>query len=244
MDISAGDSTPTSEASYSHTSTPKTNQPQINDGPVLLSSALPRLTSHPATPTNSQLHYTNSLQSSGINSTINTTTSGTMSSTNLIGNSSIVITSTITSASTSNYVSSVSASSTSNIIGSNSTQSVSKLTKIIDGNNMNLSSTTSPSATLTGSTNALPVTTEMLMNSNTPGPPSSSHLPKMLSQNSVNKSIEQIDMNSHKTLDKINHALRQQQQQPQQLQQQQQHQVIGGDTSETNQLININSNNR
>lgn len=71
MDISPGDSTPTSEASYSHSSTPNAQPQAIVDGPVLLANA--RLASHPSTPTNSQLHFSSS-------SVINTSTSCTVSS--------------------------------------------------------------------------------------------------------------------------------------------------------------------
>lgn len=53
MDISPGDSTPTSEVSYSHSATPAqtptVEQPMM--GPVLLGAALPRLISHPHIPT-------------------------------------------------------------------------------------------------------------------------------------------------------------------------------------------------
>lgn len=58
MDISP-DSTPTSEASYSHSSTPTANQQphpknsSQNDGPVLLANALPRLLSNSSAPTSS-----------------------------------------------------------------------------------------------------------------------------------------------------------------------------------------------
>lgn len=58
MDISPGDSTPTSEASYTHSSTPTTQQ--NNEGPLLLANALPRLASHPSTSTPSQMHFSNS----------------------------------------------------------------------------------------------------------------------------------------------------------------------------------------
>lgn len=60
MDISPGDSTPTSEASYSHSSTPTTgsilansgqptnslNCDNVSNGPVLLANVLPRLIMH------------------------------------------------------------------------------------------------------------------------------------------------------------------------------------------------------
>lgn len=64
MDISP-DSTPTSEASYSHSSTPTANQlphpknsSQI-DGPVLLANALPRLLSNSSAPTSSSANNSN-----------------------------------------------------------------------------------------------------------------------------------------------------------------------------------------
>ncbi|KAG8238162.1 hypothetical protein J437_LFUL017998, partial [Ladona fulva] len=59
MDISPGDSTPTSETSYSHTPTSvATDHAQGtgtggNNPPLLLAAALPRLISHPSTPTSS-----------------------------------------------------------------------------------------------------------------------------------------------------------------------------------------------
>lgn len=65
MEISPGDSTPTSEASYSHSSTPNAQPQQIVDGPVLLANA--RLASHPSTPNNTQLNYTTSSSASVIN---------------------------------------------------------------------------------------------------------------------------------------------------------------------------------
>ncbi|XP_055301037.1 WW domain-containing adapter protein with coiled-coil homolog isoform X5 [Sitodiplosis mosellana] len=61
MDISPGDSTPTSEASYSHSSTPNAQPQQIADGPVLLANA--RLAPHPSTSNN----YTTSSSASVIN---------------------------------------------------------------------------------------------------------------------------------------------------------------------------------
>lgn len=58
MEISGGDSTPTSEASYSHSSTPNAQAQHIADGPVLLANA--RLASHPPTPNNSQMNISSS----------------------------------------------------------------------------------------------------------------------------------------------------------------------------------------
>lgn len=78
MDISPGDSTPTSEASYSHSSTPNAQPQTIADGPVLLANA--RLASHPSTPNNTQLSYTTS--SSAANA-INTSSSSSSGNNNL-----------------------------------------------------------------------------------------------------------------------------------------------------------------
>lgn len=78
MDISPGDSTPTSEASYSHSSTPNAQPQKIVDGPVLLANA--RLASHPSTPNNAQLSYSTSSSASAIN------TSSSSSSGNYINN--------------------------------------------------------------------------------------------------------------------------------------------------------------
>lgn len=79
MDISAGDSTPTSEASYAHSGTPTTTTGSSGaklppdaanstgtsgSGSLLLATALPRLASHPSTPTSSQLHFANTAISS------------------------------------------------------------------------------------------------------------------------------------------------------------------------------------
>ncbi|KAG4068712.1 hypothetical protein HA402_002403 [Bradysia odoriphaga] len=137
MDISPGDSTPTSEASYTHSSTPTT---QNNEGPLLLANALPRLASHPSTSTPSQMHFSNS------------------------------------------------------------------------------------------SCAGVPTPAELMMNSNAPGPPVTiANLPKLLSQITGNKTIDQSDMNPQKALQTINNALRQQQH-------------SGGMTGETNQLANNNSN--
>lgn len=58
MEISGGDSTPTSEASYSHSSTPNAQAQHITDGPVLLANA--RLASHPPTPNNIQMNTSSS----------------------------------------------------------------------------------------------------------------------------------------------------------------------------------------
>lgn len=75
VEISPGDSTPTSEASYSHSSTPNAQPQQIVDGPVLLANA--RLASHPSTPNNTQLNYTTSSSSANV---INTSSSSSSAS--------------------------------------------------------------------------------------------------------------------------------------------------------------------
>lgn len=50
MDISPGDSTPTSEISYSHSAPMQAASTETSMGPVLLATALPRLISHPHLP--------------------------------------------------------------------------------------------------------------------------------------------------------------------------------------------------
>lgn len=76
----------------------------------------------------------------------------------------------------------------------------------------------------------VPTPAELMMNSNAPGPPVTiANLPKLLSQITGNKTIDQSDMNPQKALQTINNALRQQQH-------------SGGITGETNQLANNNSN--
>lgn len=200
MDISPGDSTPTSEASYSHTSTPTT---QTNDGPVLLANALPRLASHPSTPTNSQLHFTTP---SCVG--LNTTPACTL------------------------------ASSSGNVgVGGSMSQPISKLAAKTDGILHTSLPTSSPSSAHTMSGGALnhPTGTQIpapsdLMNPNAPGPPVTlANLPKILSQITGNKTIDQTELNPQKALQTINNALRQQQ-----------HSIgIAGDA---NQLGNNNSN--
>lgn len=181
MDISPGDSTPTSEASYSHSSTPTTAL-QNNEGPVLLANALPRLASHPSTPTNSQLHF---------------------SAPSCVGLST-------TSACSM-------ASSSGNHSGGNMSQpQMSKLAAKTDG----IIHTSQPmSSPLGGGTTSLnhapgsqlPAPSD-LMNPNAPGPPVTlANLPKILSQITGNKTIDQTEMNPQKALQTINNALRQQQ---------------------------------
>lgn len=194
MDISAGDSTPTSEASYSHSSTP-TTQLQNSDGPILLSNALPRLASHPATPTNSQLHFT----APSIVSAMNTSTSCTVSS---------------------------------------AANNSSKLSKSIDGTNLSASTATGNNNNHMSASSAAQTTSanEMLMNSNAPGPPTPvtlANLPKILSQITGNKQIDQTEMNPQKALQTINNALL--------MSSRQQHSSAGGGDGGLNQIANNNN---
>lgn len=200
MDISPGDSTPTSEASYSHSSTP-TTQLQNSDGPVLLSNALPRLASHPATPTNSQLHFSASSLVTGMNTS-----------------SSCIV------------------SSASN---NNMSVGTSKLNKILDGTNLSTSTTLS----LTGNNNHMLSTNvsqtlssnDLLMNSNAPGPPTPvtlANLPKILSQITGNKQIDQTELNPQKALQTINNML---------ISSSRQQHSIAGDG--LNQIVNNNNSN-
>lgn len=174
MDISPGDSTPTSETSYSHSSTPTTlarqqqeqlpphiNNNSSNDGVVHLANALPRLSSNPATPTGN-----------------NSNSQSSHNSNNSSSNNHIL-----------------------HKMHHNSQQSDSA--SPIQGNGQS----------------------DVMMMSNTPGPPgvgtSSSNtsppvvtmagLPKILSQITGNKQIEQNDLNPQKALQTINNALARQQ---------------------------------
>lgn len=188
MDISPGDSTPTSEASYSHSNTPTIQNNEIGGsnvvggmvgpgGQVLLATALPRLASHPSTPNNSQLHFTSTSVSN-----LNTTATCTQASSSSGNNQSLL----------------------------------SKLGKNMDGSNLHNSlPTSSPStSTLSGgvltSSNLNSGTTEMLINSNAPGPPTAvtlASLPKILSQITGNKTLDQNELNPQKALQTINNAL-------------------------------------
>lgn len=172
MDISPGDSTPTSETSYSHSSTPTTlarqqelpphlinNNNSSNDGVVHLANALPRLSSNPATPTGN-----------------NSNSQSSHNSNNSSSNNHIL-----------------------HKMHHNSQQSDSA--SPIHGNGQS----------------------DALMMSNTPGPPGSNisnasspavtmaGLPKILSQITGNKQIEQNDLNPQKALQTINNALARQQ---------------------------------
>lgn len=182
MEISPGDSTPTSEASYSHSSTP-TTQLQNNDGPVLLANALPRLVSHPATPTNSQLHFSGS----GLNTSSSSCTVSSSSGNNNLSTSKLV---------KSIDVSHLPTSSPSNLASGNNN---------IGQNNILSSSSSSGIGAQTSSS-----TNDLLMNANAPGPPTPvtlANLPKILSQITGNKQIDQTELNPQKALQTINNAL-------------------------------------
>lgn len=193
MDISPGDSTPTSEASYSHSNTPTILNNEIGvsnigggggvgvgvgvgiigtGGQVLLATSLPRLASHPSTPNNSQLHFT--------------TTSGSMNS----------ATSTLTSSNS----------------GNNQTI-LTKLGRNLDVQNLPTSSpSTSNCGVLTSSTTLIGGgTTELLINSNvslqTTTAVTLASLPKILSQITGNKTLDQNELNPQKALQTINNAL-------------------------------------
>lgn len=196
MDISPGDSTPTSEASYSHTSTPIA---QINDGPVLLANALPRLASHPSTPTNSQLHF--SAPSCG-------------------GSSTTPACSIASSSGNSLPMSKLAAAKNDGSLHTSLPTSSPSAHQLSGGVALNHSS----------SSTQLPAPSDLMINSNAPGPPpvTMANLPKILSQITGNKSMDQTDLNPQKALQQINNALRQQ------------HSM--GNSCDPNQLANNNSN--
>lgn len=209
MDISPGDSTPTSEASYSHSSTPTTGQfnnsgnnngnndlGTMSGGPVLLANVLPRLTSHPSTPTpNSQLHYTP--LNAGISSTTCTLT-GSMAVPGGNSNQMSHGKSNKNELQTHSSLSSISPSST---IGLGSGNSISNC----------------PTVQITSSSSG-----EIQMNSSigTYTPVTLANLPKILSQITGNKTLDQSELQPEKALETINNALllnsRQQQQHQQQ----------------------------
>ena len=211
MDISPGDSTPTSEASYSHSSTPTTQQ--NNDGPVLLANALPRLASHPSTPTNSQLHF-----STPACVGLNTSSTSTMSSAisggpgqagNLLGSSGGI-------GSQHQQISKLAAAKSADGMllhanlptSSPSGQQLCGSGGIGSANLINHSS----GGGVGGGLSQIPVVPSDLMNSNAPGPPVTlANLPKILSQITGNKTIDQTEINPQKALQTINNALRQQQ---------------------------------
>lgn len=210
MDISPGDSTPTSEASYSHTSTPKTNH-QINDGstggnvggPIpLMATSLPRLTSHPSTPTNSQLQQ--HFQAPPTISNLNSNTTNTMSSLNS-GNTSIGL-----------VIGNNNSGNSNNILSQ-------QIPKLISKNDSGGICTTnlpvfSPSTTHLQHQHQQ---NDIIM-LNQIGPQSTvtlANLPKILSQITGNKTIDQNELNPQKALQTINNALLMSSRQHQQQQQ-------------------------
>lgn len=166
MDISPGDSTPTSETSYSHSSTPSANHPQSsshvaahnnnsstnnnsNEGPILLASPLPRLASS-----------CNNSSSSSSGPTMMTTT--------------------------------LNSSGNNHATHGKALQSSPKSAAPVTGNGQG----------------------DIMLSSNTPGPPvggsppvTLAGLPKILSQITGNKQIEQNDLIPQKALQTINNAL-------------------------------------
>lgn len=215
MDISPGDSTPTSEASYSHSSTP-TAQIIGTDGPVLLANALPRLASHPIVPTSSQLHFNTPTSSvAGFSTTIASTMS---SATNVgTGNNGTSLSTMpqsmsklVAKVSVVDMPSNVATGGGGGAVGSPST-----------GNLVQ-----QPNSMLIGNVQQLTEPVDLLINSNAPGPPNSgltsnapttttitsmANLPKILSQITGNKTIDQSDINPQKALQTINNALMRQQ---------------------------------
>ncbi|XP_055711723.1 WW domain-containing adapter protein with coiled-coil homolog isoform X2 [Phlebotomus papatasi] len=229
MDISPGDSTPTSEGNYSHSSTPTTQQPQHHhhnsDGVVgsgsggagvgggggggggggasgaMGANALPRLATHqPVTPTNSHLQPHFTIPSS---STL------------------ALSTATATSAAVAglkmkdhHHLSSMPVSSPSASAASSA--------------GLCLSLTSSAVAAQSSATGG----GDIVMNSNTPGPPpvSLANLPKILSQITGNKTLDQTELNPQKALQTINNALMMSSRQ------QQHHVSIAGDGSNSNNI--------
>lgn len=247
MDISPGDSTPTSETSYSHSSTPTAQTQNVADGPVLLANVLPRLASHPSTPTNSQLHFTAASLASGIN------TSSTSTSTDRPGTSTCFhrqiddvnyykrrLQFCFTAATASS--SKLSKSTDSSMHNTNLPTSSPSATLALSGSSNNHSSS-NQNHSMSSSANAsqMSVSSELIMNSNAPGPPTPvtlANLPKILSQITGNKQIDQTEINPQKALQTINNALL--------MSSRQQHSSanvgvgLGGDGN--NQIANNNSN--
>lgn len=153
MDISAGDSTPTSEAGYSHSSTPTAQIPSEETVPSM--STLHRYETNSPTPTNSQHYVSAPSQGSGSN----------------------------------NYSASVSHINTSTSFNSSNITSTSSSTL----NNATIIQT--PEVKAAGGANN--VTTPVTL----------ANLPKILSQITGNKHMEQSDMNPQKALQTINNAL-------------------------------------
>lgn len=221
MDISPGDSTPTSEASYSHSSTPTTQQPN-HDGPVLLSNVLPRLACHPSTPTNSQLHFTQS-SVSGISLTSTCTVSSNAGGNSNIGgiggnNNASGGSNSSNTTNSGNTLTKVSISSKSAADACNSIHSSnlptsspsSSLTHTGNGGSVSTSTHSASSLANIGGAHNTVTSSELLMNSNAPGPPipvTLANLPKILSQITGNKQIDQTELNPQKALQTINNAL-------------------------------------
>lgn len=211
MDISPGDSTPTSEASYSHSSTPTIQQPN-HDGPVLLSNVLPRLACHPSTPTNSQLHFTQSSGSGiGLTSTctVSSNTGGghsaSSSSSNTINSGSSLSKTTLSGKSSADACNSIHSS---NLPTSSPSTGHSHGGHGCTGNGANIP-TSSHSSSMSG-VHHTGGSSELLMNSNAPGTPipvTLATLPKILSQITGNKQMDQNDLNPQKALQTINNAL-------------------------------------
>lgn len=164
MDISPGDSTPTSEAGYSHSSTPTAQVPSDETIPSM--STLHRYESNPPTPTNSH-HYAPNLSqaSSGGGS------GGGGNCTNAYSASAVSNSTTSTS-----FNSSIITSTSSTTSISNATIQISDVKSTAGLNNL-----------------STPVTL--------------ANLPKILSQITGNKHMEQTDMNPQKALQTINNAL-------------------------------------
>lgn len=263
MDISPGDSTPTSEASYSHSSTPTTHIPSTVDGPVLLANALPRLTSHPAaassssttTPINLQnLHFnTPTSSTSGFSTSVAIPITTNNSNLNLLssgGTGSTTINTTSTTITTNN--------GNNNLNTNNSIQNqMSKLitTKVVmpsidmTNTNSNICSDSPLSGGGGGGGGCSTHLVESILNSNAPGPPnvnssnvqinsttpvtSLASLPKILSQITGSKTM--IDQSDIINPQKALQTINN----ALMRQQQQQQTIIDGNSM----IINSNSNN-
>lgn len=243
MDISPGDSTPTSEASYSHSSTPTTAVTLNNDGsggigliggPVILANALPRLASHPSTPTSAQLQHFSAP------ACIGGPTSAAACSTNSSNNniSNCLPMSKLATVKNDDHhhhrmlhtnLPTISPGGVGGGIG----------LAAVNSNNSMLNHHHNHIIINHGQQQLLAPAPSDLMNPNAPGPPVTlANLPKILSQITGNKS-DQSEMNPQKALQTINNALRQQQQQQHQLQ----HQNSIGIAGDANQLGGNNNSN-
>lgn len=206
MDISPGDSTPTSETSYSHSSTPTAQTQNVADGPVLLANVLPRLASHPSTPTNSQLHFTAPSLASGIN------TSSTCTVSSSTGGNNSNLSNAMHSMSTSSNSSSKLSKSTDSSMHNTNLPTSSPSSTLATGSTTNNHNTSNQNHSIPISSNAsqTSVSSELIMNSNAPGPPTPvtlANLPKILSKITGNKQIDQTDINPQQALQTINNAL-------------------------------------